>query len=237
MRRHYCLLSFALASFLGCAGPQSVPKDIALKNCSKTVTVFMDEEAEKIFQELKIEMRYVLELINLNFASQGVDSRYDIQSIEIKRWNYKFEDLPYRKNSEQVKISLTSLRDRHKSEKIDSDVHIFLTGRVSLGEGSVKNIGWKFWIFGNRGRGSMLVGADDYFSRIIHLSFDRATYMTTLAQVIAHEQGHLYGLHHVAERNSLMYSVSEFGKARLLDAYSKKKLQKILRSEKKCSAR
>jgi hypothetical protein len=105
---------------------------------------------------------------------------------------------------------------------------------MPIGNGSVRELGWKFLVFGNRGKGAILVGAGMPDSEE---SPDRGSDLVTLASVIAHEQCHLYGLAHVQAAGSLMYPQSSYGKAKVLDLHSKRKLQKILINEKKCPAR
>lgn len=223
--------------FLGCAHLAPDTRKSNLKNCPKTVTVYMDEMAAENLQIARTNMTYVLGLVNLNFASQGIGIRYDLNSLRVKKWSYRFEYLQRRRNrGEEDKNILAGMRNKKFGAEDDSsDVHIFITGHMVIGEGNVEKLGWRFLKFGTRGRGSMLIGN----ARIepMHYDHERDIYLITLAATIAHEQGHLFGLSHVDDANSLMHPITIYGRTRLLDVSSKKRLQDILSIEDKCAAR
>ncbi len=234
MKRLSILFPFLL---IGCASSGPIVKNGNFRNCPKTVTVYMDEGAENNFKTARMDVGYVLELVNLNFASQGIDFRYDLRSLKIKKWTYKSADLPKGKDVAGIRYGLYKLQKMKIGFEDDkSDVHIFITDIIRVGSGLASE-GWKFWRFGSRGKGSMLVGNSPFFLNFIgYDGWDRDAYLATVASTVAHEQGHLYGLKHVENFESLMNRGGEYGKSLLLDGYSKNKLHDILSIEEKCAA-
>ena len=231
MRRHRWLI-LVLSSFIGCASVPASNKASNIRNCPKTVTVFIDKEAESDLRFLNIKIEYVLELVNLTFSSQNIDFRYDVKNLKIKEWNRGHDSfLNNEYHPDQYKIKLLHSADETKRTLRDnSEVGIFLTGGQWVGNGQT-SLGWRVFFWSNYGRGVMWAGT----ALVSDEHIDREKKIYALAQVIAHEQGHLFGLEHVSDVNSLMHPNSSSGGGRL-DNYSKKKLIRILNRERKCAA-
>ena len=150
---------FILFSFCGYVNCETA-KNGELRNCPKTVTVFMDKTAKYNFQAVGIDVGNVLELVNLNFKSQGVDISYDTKSLKIREWVFNSESLPPDDGSENFKIQILKIgQSEKKRTKDQSDIGIFLTGDfLGFGNGQASLLGYKLGPFSNHGNGEMLAG-------------------------------------------------------------------------------
>lgn len=233
MNRRSILLFLSLA-LTGCSGSQVRKPEVKTRNCAKTVQVFLNPDSEKQLRDARLDIAYVLELVNLNLAVQGIDLRYDLKTLKIRKWNYKMKDFPIKDRLSDIRMVLLKYSEKnYKSARADSDIRIFITGDLSANVGQVAKISRNFWKFRSNGRGDMLVGNLNDFDNSVGA---RDSYISALATTILHEQGHLFGLRHVNKKGTLMYKEDSTGKILFLDEDSKSRLKKILANQKKCSA-
>ena len=221
-------------------------KSAFIRKDQKTVTVFVDVFAkEDLEKHGNLSPVAVLgKIIDIYERENSLPFRY-IGEIKVKEWRYskwwmkvevfifqlaEFLTFRFSSSKDLLQVLLYSgAEELYKKE--GSDVCIFLTGLMGAGNG----LAWPdTYKTGCDGNGIMMIGTKDEIVMQVYLPdnpdmpvvYELLDYKLRLALVGVHEQGHLYGLKHVDDQNSIMYKFSN--SALKFDPASREKLLKIL---------
>ncbi len=194
---------------------------------TQTVTVFMDAKSRKNLEFQGIAAEEMLALATRNFLAQGIHIRYDLNSLKIKNWpGIKFAWVPevltpewlFRETKEIAEkmreVLLREFNQRH------SNIVMVFAGHILRGSGrAFENTASS----DSDGGGLIILGT--YPDPLAPAN--RKKVLEGYAKVVMHEHGHLYGLGHVSQKNTLMYPFGD-GMGINLDKRSKRTIQRIL---------
>ncbi|MDO8429883.1 MAG: hypothetical protein Q7S73_00775 [bacterium] len=191
----------------------------------KKPTIFIDELAKKDLASYRITPKEVLEGVNAIYKENGINFAYLLNDLEIREWRYrdswwdKFRFLMVRLKDSGIcgvfikDFLLNKLGNIHKTNLSLGVVVIGFSGCVNYGSGQA--------YLGKYGNGPYIIGTRTDFTK------ERFEYLKMLAHNCAHEQGHLYGLLHVDDKEFIMHAYSDFCNTKF-DEISKKKLLSVL---------
>lgn len=218
-----------------------IKKSVCAYAPSKTAVLFIDQRAFRNFKYLGISTEEILNSVNNQFKAQNLPIRYEVKTRKIFYWpiekgfNVHLSSDPRDKKGyvlDELESKIKLIR-----KNFDPDVIIFITG--SLSEIYAKS----FWLEKNPdGNGIVLINFG--FNPLLKKRSlgVKKFFLRGYGQILTHEEGHLYGLRHTTDFNSIMKEVIQFGDPKLkFDKESLNQLEKTLKglkfSQEKCAAR
>ena len=184
---------------------------ISKNNCeyhaSKSIVIFIDNRTQDTLSKYGIELKDILKTANQEFKKYKLLIRYDIDSFKKRKWDSESSECLFlnAKFSKEQDCLENEVAPKVKLERriTNPDVIIFLTA-LSFYDISGKS----FWIK-PAGNGTIVInlGAYPYKLQSDNRPKSSAKIITLRsAQLIIHENLHLYGVEHSTETYSIMKS-------------------------------
>lgn len=216
--------------------------------------VFVDKLAKKDLAEQGVTPQEILRRAGRIYKENGIQFGYFLNRVPIKKWNHNSTIAPSIDSSWDLYSIIFDRAEKvyyssdYRKFWLKYDVFIFFTGHLFTGYGCSIRSGiimlgtrnptsveiWRYYLFDRLFRkyfwkcllDCLLESLGFNFRPLIRdFQYFRLNYLKRLSSVLAHEQGHVCGLKHVKNVNSIMYPQS-LG-SEVFDFASKHKLKFI----------
>lgn len=185
------------------------------------VVLFDGRDAKKRFESYEVALEEIILATNDVFSIANLPIGYDLTSVkkEYIKLNSSLTKIgpfsePQNKSFWKKEIGITMNRFSFTT-MASNTVTLILTDKMVLGQGFIYK-----WSSNGDGTIIMGVGFNSYFESRIGVEecgffgcYPRSaklTYLRALSGILAHEQGHLYGIYHSNYKNSIMYRYCEY---------------------------
>lgn len=183
-----------------------IAKNPCAYRAEKSAVIFLDERAQKTLRKFRIKSTDIALEANRILSDQRLPFRYDLRNLRVRTWNTDNPDCKFldAKFTDEAACFINEMRPRYRKEKglSDPDVLVFITAN-GVNEMSGKSY-WKT----PQGNGTIVLNlgsdlnsydSDEKLSKVAKKFFIRR-----FAQLLIHEQSHLFGADHSAEEYSIM---------------------------------
>ncbi len=183
-----------------------ITKSACTYSDQKTVMVFLDARAAKELHELGIAPTALMVEANRVFAENKLPFRYDISRLRFRSWDSsrgecKFFNAGF---TDEQGCFMDELHPRYRQERSssDPDVVVFITAT------GAQDLSGKAYFNTAQGNGTIVMNIGSAPNRFLRSprtnAVARRFFTRRFAQLMLHEQGHLYGLPHSPEVYSIM---------------------------------
>ncbi len=182
-----------------------ITKDACKYSPRKSVTVFLDDRAQKELRGLHITASDIIAEANKIFAENKLPFRY-ADNRKIRTWNTEGADCKFSNAGflNERRCFINEMRPRYRAEQKNSDPDV-LTFITATGINDMS--GKSYWNIA-QGNGTIVLNLGmekkvyDPNTKLGRVA--RNFFMRRFAQMLIHEQAHLYGAPHVSDGNSIM---------------------------------
>ncbi len=172
----------------------------------KNLIIFMDDRAVRSLKRFRININSILLKANEVWKENGIRVRYGAGSVRFRSWDTFSEECRFRdaKFSDESRCLANEMGPKSASvrKQYDPDILIFITA-----SGIEDMSGKSFWKAG-QGNGTIVlnlgINLNKYDSDERVRGVANNFYRKRFAQLLVHENAHLYGIPHSSESNSIM---------------------------------
>ncbi|MBU6141634.1 hypothetical protein KGO95_00760 [Patescibacteria group bacterium] len=183
-----------------------ITKSACAYSDQKTVTVFLDQRATKELHTLGIAPTDLVIEANRVFAENKLPFRYDISRLRLESWDSSRSECKFFNAgfTNEQGCFVDELRPRYVRERkiSDPDVLVFITAT------GAQDLSGKAYFNTTQGNGTIVMNIgmapNRFLDRPRTNAVARRFFTRRFAQLLLHEQGHLYGLPHSPMPYSIM---------------------------------